>query len=125
MFIKKIIISLLIFNSAAAMGNTGVRLSCSFRKQVLISRFSYHLSTMLWDHHFEVASGILKGRTSSGQRFEVTAFRNGDDLVYLPDKNQYQFFYGGKPPADICEIIGQVSYPVTSLPYYRDRSLHG
>ncbi len=72
--------------------------------------------------NFEVASGSLKGRTNSGLRFEVTAFRNGDDLVYLVDKKTISvFFYGEKPPADRCEIIERVSYPVTSLPYHSAR----
>jgi hypothetical protein len=44
--------------------------------------------------NFEVASGSLKGRTNSGLRFEVTAFRNGDDLVYLVDKNNISFSMG-------------------------------
>ncbi|MGG7686266.1 hypothetical protein PGO16_07880 [Klebsiella aerogenes] len=121
MIIKNLMVSLVMLNSVAAMGNSGVRLSCHFRENVLISRFRYHLSTMLWGDNFEVASGSLKGRTNSGLRFEVTAFRNGDDLVYLVDKKQYQFFYGGKPPADRCEIIERVSYPVTSLPYHSAR----
>lgn len=58
-----------------------VRLVCGLRTQVLVSRFDYHLGTMKWGHDFEVASGIVKGRTASGILFELTAFLNGDNLV--------------------------------------------
>lgn len=76
---------------------------------------------MKWGNDFEVASGIDKGHTAAGSPFEVTAFSNGDDLVWFPQRNQYVFFYRGKPPADKCQITGQSVYPIPPLPYHKGR----
>ncbi|MFK3663550.1 hypothetical protein ACI2I2_24080 [Scandinavium sp. NPDC088450] len=111
-------LSSLILNPACAA--TAIRLSCSLRKNVLISRFGYQLSTMKWNDQFQVAAGIRKNHTASGSPFEVTAFENGDDLVYFPRKNQYVFFFKGAHFPDTCHITGLYTLPVTKLPYHKD-----
>lgn len=109
----------LITNPACAA--TAVRLSCSLRKNVLISRFGYQLSTMKWDNQFQVAAGIHKNHTASGSPYEVTSFENGDDLVYFPQKNRYVFFFSGTRSPDTCRITGSYTLPVTALKYHKDR----
>ena len=58
-FMKFILLTSLIglFLSPAWAG-TAVKLSCSLRQSVTISRFHYKLSTMKWGDHFQVASGM-------------------------------------------------------------------
>ena len=109
----------LILNPAFAA--TTVRLSCGLRKNVLISRFSYKLSTMKWEDKFQVASGMHKNHTKSGTPFEVTSFENGDDLVYFPQKNNYVFFYKDTTTPDKCTITGTHTIPVTTLAYHKSR----
>ncbi|WP_223271390.1 hypothetical protein [Buttiauxella sp. B2] len=104
-----------------AFAATAVRLKCSLRKNVLVSRFGYKLSTMKWDDNFQVASGLRKNHTPSGVPFEVTSFQNGDDLVYFPRKKQYVFFFRGTHSPDKCRITGLYTLPVTILPYHKNR----
>ena len=74
-------ISLLSFFLSPAFAGTAVKLSCSLRKNVTISRFHYQLSTMKWGDHFQVASGMRQAHTKNNIPYRVTSFRNGDDLV--------------------------------------------
>ncbi|VFS66555.1 Uncharacterised protein [Raoultella terrigena] len=78
-----------------AWAGTAVKLSCSLRQSVTISRFHYKLSTMKWGDHFQVASGMKQAQTKSHVPFRITSFQNGDDLVFFPDSNEYFFFYSG------------------------------
>lgn len=76
-------ISLLSFFLSPAFAGTAVKLSCSLRKNVTISRFHYQLSTMKWGDHFQVASGMRQAQTKNHIPYRVTSFRNGDDLVFF------------------------------------------
>lgn len=67
-----------------AWAGTAVKLSCSLRQSVTISRFHYKLSTMKWGDHFQVASGMKQAQTKSHVPFRITSFQNGDDLVFFP-----------------------------------------
>ncbi|WP_208647001.1 hypothetical protein [Buttiauxella warmboldiae] len=111
-------IGLLGFVQLPAFAATATRLSCSLRENVVISRFAHSLSTMKWDDHFLVASGIKQSRTKSDIPFRITRFQNGDDLVFFPQKQQYFLLYSGNPQPDRCIVQGTSTYQVTQLPRY-------
>lgn len=118
-FMKLIIlISLLGFVHSSVFAATATRLSCSLRENVVISRFDHNLSTMKWDDHFLVASGIKKTKTKNDVPFRVTTFQNGDDLVFFPEKQAYFFFYSGSSEPDKCEVLSTSTYQITQLPRY-------
>ncbi len=82
-FMKIILLmSLVSLFLSPAFAGTAVKLSCSLRKSVTISKFHYKLSTMKWGDHFRVASGIRQAQTTGNVPFRVTRFQNGDDLVF-------------------------------------------
>lgn len=112
-------ISLLSFFLSPAFAGTAVKLSCSLRKNVTISRFHYQLSTMKWGDHFQVASGMRQAQTKNHIPYRVTSFRNGDDLVFFPDSQECFFFYSGMATPDRCVVEEHYEYPVTQLPYYK------
>ncbi|MCE0827202.1 MULTISPECIES: hypothetical protein [Buttiauxella] len=111
-------ISLLGFIQSSAFAATATKLSCPMRENVVISRFSHNLSTMKWDDHFLVASGVKKTKTRNDVPFRVTSFQNGDDLVFFPEKQQYYLFYSGNPNPDRCTIQSTSTYEITQLPRY-------
>lgn len=98
---------------------TAVKLSCSLRQSVTISRFHYKLSTMKWGEHFQVASGMKQAQTKSHVPFRITRFQNGDDLLFFPDSNEYFFFYSGMATPDRCVVQETYTYPITQLPFYK------
>lgn len=102
-----------------AWAGTAVKLSCSLRQSVTISRFHYKLSTMKWGDHFQVASGMKQAQTKSHVPFRITSFQNGDDLVFFPDSNEYFFFYSGMATPDRCVVQETYTYPITQLPFYK------
>ncbi|HKN04080.1 MAG TPA: hypothetical protein VJY31_09065 [Buttiauxella sp.] len=103
---------------SSAFAATATRLSCSLRENVVISRFAYKLSTMKWDGHFQVASGIRNTKTKNDVPFRVTRFQNGDDLVFFPEKQRYFMFYSGNPEPDRCIVLSTSTYEITQLPRY-------
>ncbi|MCE0846775.1 hypothetical protein LVQ79_14565 [Buttiauxella sp. A2-C1_F] len=113
-----LLITLLGFAQSSAFAATATQLSCPQRENVVISRFSHNLSTMKWDDHFMVASGIRVTKTKNNVPFRVTSFQNGDDLVFFPEKQQYFLFYSGIPTPDRCTIESTKVYQVTQLPRY-------
>ena len=54
-----------------AYAGEAVRLECVNRGNVLVSFFKYHLSTMKWKDHFQIASGIEKSKTDNGVPYEM------------------------------------------------------
>lgn len=114
-----LLISLLGFLQSSAFAATATRLSCSLRKNVVISRFKYNLSTMQWGDHFLIASGVKKTRTKSDVPFRITSFQNGDDLVFFPQDLKYFLFYSGNPVPDRCRVLGTSTYEITQLPRYK------
>ncbi|WP_455427837.1 hypothetical protein [Dryocola sp. LX212] len=111
-------VSLLGLLPAAVNAATATQLSCSLRKNVVISRFSHNLSTMKWGDHFIIASGVKKNRTEENVPFRVTSFQNGDDLVFFPESEKYYMFYSGSPEPDRCIVQGSKNYEITQLPRY-------
>lgn len=111
-------ISLLGLVQSSAFAATATQLSCSMRENVVISRFNHNLSTMKWDDHFLIASGVKKSKTKNDIPFRVTSFQNGDDLVFFPEKQQYFMFYSGNPNPDRCTIESTKTYQITQLPRY-------
>lgn len=119
-FMKIILLmSLVSLFLSPAFAGTAVKLSCSLRKSVTISKFHYKLSTMKWGDHFQVASGIRQAQTTGNVPFRVTRFQNGDDLVFFPDSEAYYFFYSGMATPDRCIVQETYSYPVVELPRYK------
>lgn len=119
-------LSLMSFFLSPAFADSGIRLSCTLRKNVLISRFSYQLSTMKWPGHFQVASGEKTVHTAKNGIYTLTHFRNGDELVEYPGSHKYYLFYadkGGTP--DRCVYQGAYSIPVTQLPIVSSGGAHG
>ena len=114
-----LLMSLLSLFLSPAFAGTAVKLSCSLRKSVTISKFHYQLSTMKWGDHFQVAAGIRQAQTKSNVPFRVTRFQNGDDLVFFPDSQDYYFFYSGMATPDRCIVQETYSYPVVELPRYK------
>ncbi|CCJ73656.1 FIG00553817: hypothetical protein [Cronobacter condimenti 1330] len=100
-----------------ACAGEAVRLDCVNRGNVLVSFFKYRLSTMKWENHFQI-SGIEKSKTESGVPYETISFRNGDDLIYFPEKERYVLFDAGKQKPERCQVEGEFTYPVVSLPRY-------
>lgn len=113
-----LLVSLLGLLPAAASAATATQLSCSMRQNVVISRFSYSLSTMKWKDHFIIASGVKKTKTDDNVPFRVTSFQNGDDLVYFPGSNKYFMFYDGSSEPDRCIVQSTSTYEITQLPRY-------
>lgn len=104
--------------SAATATATATQLSCSMRKNVVISRFSHSLSTMKWDDRFIIAAGVKKAKTAADVPFRVTSFQNGDDLVFFPQDQRYYLFYAGNAEPDKCTVQGSKTYEITQLPRY-------
>ena len=113
-----LLISLLGCIHSSAFAATATQLSCPMREHVVISRFSHNLSTMKWDDHFLIASGVKKTKTENGVPFRVISYQNGDDLVFFPEKQQYFLFYSGNPKPDRCIIQSTSTYQITQLPRY-------
>ncbi|WP_236127682.1 hypothetical protein [Cedecea colo] len=113
------LLSLPVFLQSSAFAATATRLSCSLRKNVVISRFKHNLSTMQWGDHFLIASGIKKTATKSNVPFRITSFQNGDDLVFFPDELKYFLFYSGNPVPDRCTVLSTSTYQITQLPRYK------
>ncbi|KFC81813.1 hypothetical protein GBAG_1999 [Buttiauxella agrestis ATCC 33320] len=88
------------------------------RENMVISRFAYSLTTMKWDEHFQVASGVRQNKTQNDVPFRVTRFQNGDDLVFFPGKQTYFMFYSGNPEPDRCVVLSTSTYEITQLPRY-------
>lgn len=103
---------------SAAYAGDAVRLDCLTRQNVLISFFKYHLTTMKWGNHFQIASGIHKARTKTGTPYEIISFRNGDDLIYFPAKESYFLIYADQQKPERCRTEESFTYPVVSLPRY-------
>ncbi|EQA4280649.1 hypothetical protein ACX2VI_001579 [Cronobacter dublinensis] len=103
---------------SGAWAGEAVRLECVNRGNVLVSFFKYHLSTMKWKNHFQIASGIEKSKTDNGTPYETISFRNGDDLIYFPENERYVLFDAGKQKPERCQVEGEFTYPVVSLPRY-------
>lgn len=113
-----LLFSLLGLVHSSVFAATATRLSCSLRENVVISRFAHSLSTMKWDGHFQVASGVRKTKTKNDVPFRVTRFQNGDDLVFFPEKDRYFMIYSGNPEPDRCIVLGTSTYEITQLPRY-------
>ncbi|WP_080775966.1 hypothetical protein [Atlantibacter hermannii] len=110
-------ISLVLPFSAAYAGDA-VRLDCLTRQNVLISFFKYHLTTMQWGKHFQIASGSHKDKTHSGARYETFSFRNGDDLIHFPKSERWFIIYADQQKPERCQVEDSFTYPVVSLPRY-------
>lgn len=111
-----ILLSLMGYFLTPAFANTAIKLSCSKRKDVLISKFDYHLATMKWGNHFQVAAGEVHARTANNEPYTLTHFQNGDELVELPHSHRYVMFYSQNEHPDPCRFRGAYAYPVTELP---------
>ena len=111
-----LILSLMTLLSSPVFAATAIRLSCSLRKNMTISRFHYQLSTMKWDDKFQVASGIKKTKTLANIPYTVTHFENGDSLVEFPIKHRYYMFYNNNDVPDRCYLERSYSYTATELP---------
>ena len=107
---------------STAWGGEAVRLNCLERGKVLVSFFKYHLITMKWGDHFQIASGMKKGETKSGVAYETISFRNGDDLVHFPKAESYLLFDANKQDPEKCRVKDEYTYPVVSLPRYSDKA---
>ena len=109
---------LLLMLTATARADEAVRLNCPARGAVTVSFFDYHLVTMKWGDHFQVAAGKEKSHTKAGVPFWSTTFGNGDSLAYFPESQQYYLFYaGGEEPVQ-CSESGSFVYPVITPPRY-------
>jgi len=117
---KILIISLLSVFMSPAFANTAVKLFCHLRKNVIISRFEYQLSTMKWGKQFQVASGIKKSQTKGHSPVFSTFFLNGDVLVFYPESKKYFLLYSGAKTPDRCVVLAHYTYPVVQLPYYKE-----
>ncbi len=62
---------------------------------------------------------MRQAQTKNHIPYRVTSFRNGDDLVFFPDSQEYFFFYSGMATPDRCVVEEHYEYPVTQLPYYK------
>lgn len=107
---------------SSAHAGEAVRLACLDRGNVLVSFFKYHLTTMKWGDHFQIASGIKKNETKGGVAYETISFRNGDDLVYFPQKENYLLFDANKTDPERCQVEQEYTYPVVSLPRYSGKA---
>lgn len=112
-------ISLLSFFLLSGFRRHSGKIVLLFTQNVTISRFHYQLSTMKWGDHFQVASGMRQAQTKNHIPYRVTSCRNGDDLVFFPDSQEYFFFYSGMATPDRCVVEEHYEYPVTQLPYYK------
>ncbi len=108
----------LVFPFSAAQAGEAVRLDCLTRQNLLISFFKYHLTTMQWGKHFQIASGTHKNKTNNGLRYETFSFRNGDDLIYFPKSERYFIIYADQKKPERCVVEDSFTYPVVSLPRY-------
>ena len=95
-----------------------VRLDCLNRHNVLVSFFKYQLSTMKWGKHFQIASGRQRHETENGTRYETITFRNGDDLIWFPKKDNYLLFYADKAQPERCRVEERFNWPTVDLPRY-------
>lgn len=73
---------LLAFLTTVQAEDNAVRLNCPTRGNITISFFNYHLITMKWGDHFQVAAGKERNHTKAGVAFWSTTFGNGDDLAF-------------------------------------------
>lgn len=103
-----------------AFAATAIRLSCSLRKNVVISRFGYQLSTMKWGNQFQIASGEKHARNKQNTPYNVTHFRNGDSFVAFPTKHLFYLFYNNNEMPDRCYEENTFSYAATNLPRVKD-----
>lgn len=108
----------LTLSTSVAYAGEAVRLDCLTRQNVLVSFFKYHLTTMQWGKHFQVASGVHKNKTQSGAKYQTFSFRNGDDLVYFPENERYFIIYADQQKPERCRVEESFTYPVVSLPRY-------
>jgi len=114
-----LIMSLLNIFISPSFARTAVTLSCNLRKNVIISRFQYQLSTMKWGDQFQVASGEKKHQTKDHVPVLSTFFQNGDVLFFFPESKKYFFLYSGAKTPDSCVVVAHYTYPVIQLPYYK------
>lgn len=108
------IMTLLIHTPAFAA--TAIRLTCSLRKNVVISKFGYKLSTMKWADQFQVASGEDHSRTKNNTPYVITRFQNGDRFVEFPSKHSFFMIYSHDEVPDRCYEDGTYTYTSTELP---------
>ncbi|MDP9564848.1 UNVERIFIED_ORG: hypothetical protein J2806_000481 [Kosakonia oryzae] len=113
---------LLAFLTTAQAEDNAVRLNCPTRGNITISFFNYHLITMKWGDHFQVAAGKERNHTKAGVAFWSTTFGNGDDLAFFPDSGQYYLFYAGSEDPEPCRETSRFVYPVITPPRYDKRS---
>ncbi|QPT15193.1 hypothetical protein I6G37_09710 [Serratia rubidaea] len=103
------------------LGHTAsvLRLDCPERALMTVTRFNYGLTTLEWaERHFQVAAGVKRNKTAEGSPFRVISFRNGDDLVYFPEKHLHVFFYGGSTNPVVCKDIDTFTTHAIKLPRY-------
>lgn len=103
---------------SAAYAGEAVRLDCLTRQNMLISFFKYHLTTLQWGKHFQIASGAHKAHTKSGVPYKTYSFRNGVDVVYFPENERWFIIYAGQKKPERCRVEESFTYPVVSLPRY-------
>ncbi|MDK1703640.1 hypothetical protein OSR40_007780 [Serratia rubidaea] len=97
-----------------------LRLNCPERAMMTVTRFNYGLTTLAWaERHFQVAAGVKRNHTAEGSPFRVISFRNGDDLVYLPEKHLHIFFYADRENPVVCEDIDAFTTHAIKFPRYR------
>ncbi|MEB6335631.1 hypothetical protein [Serratia rhizosphaerae] len=96
-----------------------LRLNCPERAMMTVTRFNYGLTTLEWaERHFQVAAGVKRNKTAEGSPFRAISFRNGDDLVYLPEKHLHIFFYANRDKPVVCEDIDTFTTHAIKLPRY-------
>lgn len=113
-----LLLSLLTLIISPTFAATAIRLSCSLRSNVTISKFKYQLSTMKWDNRFQIASGVRYARTKNNTPYVVTHFRNGDDLVIFEDSQQYFLLYANSDTPDRCYLKDSYTYDILDLPRF-------
>lgn len=113
------ILSLLTLFSTSSFAATAIKLSCSLRKNVTISSFKYHLSTMKWGDHFQIASGVRHAKTQDNIPFLVTRFKNGDNLIEFEKSQEYFMVYADSETPDRCYLKETFTYDIIDLPRYQ------
>ncbi|MGY5957959.1 Lipoprotein [Kosakonia sp. BK9b] len=111
---------LLLSAISTARADDAIKLICPTRGALTVSFFNYHLITMKWGDHFQVASGKEQNHTKAGVPFWSTTFGNGDDLAFFPDSGQYYLFYAGAENPERCSEVGSYVYPVITPPRYEN-----
>ncbi|SCC04829.1 hypothetical protein GA0061071_104345 [Kosakonia oryzendophytica] len=105
---------------STAHANDAIKLNCPMRGTLTVSFFDYHLITMKWGDHFQVASGKEQGHTTAGVPFWSTTFGNGDNLAFFPNSGSYYLFYAGSQEPVLCTEVGSYAYPVITPPRYEN-----